>query len=477
MHKLCASLMVLGLAWLAACGAAEPVRRVPAAQFRLNPSVRYQPIEGWGGLLANWHWADGASGPSTPIPDAYEPALLRELVFDLGLNRFGLNFPAVIIEKTNDNQDPRVINRSGFDFSTIDPYIREQLLPLRDLLRERGERFVLYGSVILYKPSEGPRGTPRFVVEDAEEYAEFCIAALEYLRGFGLEPDYWAIVNEPDLVDIWTPAQLAERIVVLGRRMREAGFATRIAAPETVQPAGVTGWLSAIAATPGARPYLGAISYHSYDYDPTIGERPPVAPRAAAANWGRLLGLPIAQSEQGQAGKKNAKTRWNGLAYEFALDIAENILADLLYANAAAWQMHAIIGWGEPGNPNAAGAFALALRDGSGYDKPAQYWGARHFTRWLRPGAVRVGLQGAQPRSPVMAAAFLTPAGRPLIVAMNRSAHEHEIHISGLPAGDYSLSLTTRVAPAVEHRLAPLAAGQPLRFTLPGESIATFFTE
>jgi hypothetical protein len=407
---------------------------------------------------------------------ALEPVLLRELVFDLGLNRFGLNFPA-LIEKVNDNADPRVINPAGFDFSKIDPYIREQLLPLRDLLHERGERFVLYGSAVLFQPSEGPRSTPRFLVEDAEEYAEFCIAALEHLRGFGLEPDYWAIVNEPDLVGIWTPAQMAARVVALGRRMREAGFTTRISAPETVQPAGVSSWLSTLAATPQVRPYLGGISYHSYDYDPTIGERPPVAPRAAVANWGRLLNLPVAQTEQGQAGKKNADMRWNGLAYEFALDIAENILADLVHANAAAWQIHAIIGWGELGDSHVAGTFALARRDGSGYDKPAQYWGARHFTRWLRPGAVRVGLHGAQPGSPVMAAAFLTPAGRPVIVAMNRSPHEHHIQIGGLPAGDYSLSLTTRSAAALERRLAPLTAGHPLRFTLPGESIATFFTE
>lgn len=467
--------MALCLALSPACTLRESNQRAPLAEFRFDASARYQTIEGWGGLLANWHWVDGASGPGTPIPDSVEPQLLRELVYDLGLNRFGLNFPATFIEHVNDNDNPHSINSSGFDFSTTEPYIREQLLPLRDLLRERGEPFLLYGSVILYRPQDGPRGTPRFVVEDPEEYAEFCIAALEYLRGFGLEPDYWVLVNEPDLVRIWTPAQLAERAVLLGRRMREAGFATRISAPETVQPGGVSTWLSAIAATPEARSYLGGISYHSYDYDPTTGERPPAALRASVANWGRLLDLPIAQTEQGQAGKKNAATRWNGLAYEFTLDIAENLFADLLHANAAAWQLHAIIGWGELGNAHAAGTFAIARKDGSGYDKPAQYWAARHFAHWLRPGAVRVGLHPAEPRSPVLAAAFLTPAGRPVIVAMNRGQQEHELRITGLPAGDYAASLTTRDAKAVERALPPLAAGQPLRFTLPAESIATFF--
>jgi O-glycosyl hydrolase len=288
-------------------------------------------------------------------------------------------------------------------------------------------------------------------------------------------PDYWVLVNEPDLVRVWTPAQLGERMVLLGRRMRRAGLATRISAPETVQPGGVSAWLSAIAATPEARGYLGGISYHSYDYDPTIGQRPPAAPRASVANWSRLLNLPVAQTEQGQAGKENAATRWNGLACEFTLDIAENIFADLLHANASAWQMHAIIGWGQLGNARAAGTFAIARKDGSGYDKPAQYWGARHFTRWLRPGAVRVGLHSSLPRSSVLAAAFLAPSGRPVIVAMNRGTQEHELRITGLPAGGYTVSLTTREVRAAERALVPLTAGQSLRFSLPAESVATLF--
>ena len=460
-----------------ACRVAEPPSRARVAAFTFDSSVRYQTIEGWGGLLANWHWVDGASGPSTPTPNSVEPVLLRELVFDLGLNRFGLNFPAVFIEPANDNDDPRAINPAGFDFSKTEPYIREQLLPLCELLRGRGERFVLYASVILYRPSTGPRGTPRFVVEDPEEYAEFSIAALEYLRGFGLEPDYWVMVNEPDLVRVWTPAQLADRIVRLGRRMRAAGFATRIAAPETVQPAGVSTWLSALAGTPEVRAYLGGISYHSYDYDPTVGERPPAAPRTAVANWGRLLNLPVAQTEQGQAGKKNAAERWNGWHYEQTLDIAENIFADLLYANASAWQLHAVVGWGDIGGKETGGTYISARRDGSGYDKPAQYWAARHFAHWLRPGAVRVGLRGAAGQSPLLAAAFLTPAGRPVVVAINRASTAQELLVNGLPAGSYRVSLTTREQKAAEQSLTPISAGQPLRFTLPAQSLATFYTD
>jgi len=473
----CLSLLLACFVSQISCHGGETPERAPVTRLHFDSAIRYQTIEGWGGLLANWHWMDGASGPSTPIPDAFEPELLREVVIDLGLNRFGLNFPAAVIEKVNDNEDARAMNPQGFDFSTIEPYLREQLLPLRDLVRQRGERFVLYGSVILYRPQASGRGTPRFIVEDAEEYVEFSMAALEYLRGYGLAPDYWVLVNEPDLVRIWTPAQLAERVVLLGQRMRRAGFATRISAPETVQPGGVSTWLSAIAGTPEARRYLGAISYHSYDYDPTTGERPPAAPRAAVANWGRLLNVPVAQAEQGQAGKKNAHTRWNGLQYEYTLDIAENIFADLLHGNASAWQMHAIIGWGELGSAHSAGTLAIARKDGSGYDKPAQYWGARPFTRWLRPGAVRVALHGTRPRSNVQAVAFLTPAGRPVIVAMNRSRQQQELHIGGLPAARYAVSITTRDEKGTERPAAGLTAGEPLRFLLPPESIATFFTE
>lgn len=50
---------------LTGCGAQEAAQRTPVAKFHFDPAARYQTIEGWGGLLANWHWVDGASGPST----------------------------------------------------------------------------------------------------------------------------------------------------------------------------------------------------------------------------------------------------------------------------------------------------------------------------------------------------------------------------------------------------------------------------
>ncbi len=469
-----ATALALCLALLPACSSSQFSVRTPRTVFAFDPAARHQTIEGWGGLLANWHWSDGASGPATPIGDDVEQHLLRELVFDLGLNRFGINLPAARIEPVNDNDDPFTVNRAGFDFSKIDPYVREQLLPLRDLLRERGEPFVFYVSVVLFQPKPG--GTPRFIIEDHNEYLEFALVAMDYFRGYGLEPDYWIVVNEPDFVRVWTPAEYARIAVQLGERFRRAGYRTRISAPDAVHPSGASAWLATLTNTPGARQYLGMISYHSYDYDPTIGETPPVIPRAAIANWSRELGLPVAQTEQGQAGKKYAATRWDGMQHEHALDVAQNIFADLSYANASAWQLHAVIGWGTLPDPRIGGTFIAARLDGSGYDKPAHYWAVRHFSHFLRPGAVRVGLRIATPsRSSVLAAGFLSPDGRPVIVAINPSQSPRDVRFSNLPPGAYRLSLTTRDQKAAEQPLGTLAPGQRLDYTLPPESIATIW--
>jgi O-glycosyl hydrolase len=474
-HDATAIALTASLTLFAACTASEFSVRAPQAVFAFDPAARHQTIEGWGGLLANWHWADGASGPGTPIRDDVEQHLLRELVFDLGLNRFGINLPAGRIEPVNDNDDAFTVNRAGFDFSNIDPYVRDQLLPLRALLRERGEPFVFYASVVLFSPTPG--GTPNFIVENPDEYVEFALVAMDYFRGYGLEPDYWIVVNEPDFVRVWTPADYARLTAQLGERLRAAGYRTRISAPDAVHPSGASAWLATLVNTPGAREHLGMISYHSYDYDPTIGEAPPSAPRAVLANWSRELALPVAQTEQGQAGKKNAATRWGGLQHDQALDIAQNIFADLLYADASAWQLHAIIGWGTLPDARIGGTFIAARHDGSGYDKPAHYWAVRHFSRFLHPGAARVGLRPVSPRSLVLAAAFLSPAGQPVLVAMNSSQAAHDIRFTNLPPGAYRLSLTTREQKGAEQSLGVLSTGQSLDFALPPESIATIWQE
>lgn len=462
------------LLWTSACalpgnrGRGENAPAVFTLSF--DPSKRYQVMEGWGCALFNLRFVDNQNLPLSPAAEALQRQMLEELVLDLGLTRFGMGLLVDQIERVNDNDDPYATNLAAFDLSRVDLYIREIVLPARELVAARGERFVFTLGAMTH-PFRWI-GKLSFVNDDPEEYAEFGVTLLQHFRQFGIEVDYWVIHNEPDLMRQWTPAKLGTYVTTLGRRMRAAGFATRIATPETVRPEGVAKWLGAVANTPGALPYLGQITYHSYDFDPTAGELPPAAPRISVAQWARQLKLSVAQTEQSASGRRNPK-RWDGTHFELGLDLAENLWADLTYAQVNAWQQYVAFFPGRLGEEHAGGQYLLVNPDNSGYVKPPNYWVLRQFMRYVRPGAVRVGLQVSPAGGPVRASGFLSPQGKPVIVAFNPGRTPAELRISALPAGEYRMSRTSRTQNDEEVAPRRLAAGHTLTLLLPSQAILT----
>lgn len=473
-------------ALLGACSlpSAKPASEPRAVKITLDRQQRFQTMEGWSGEVPNLHWNGGDEpqyqGPTTPIHAALREELAEVLVNDLGMNCYQHNLFSGLIEKTNDNQDPYTANPAGFDFSAVDPYIRELLAPLRDKVQARGEPFVFSIKVLTGVPRTS--GTDSFHRKSAEEYGEFAVEVLQHFRAGGIEVNYFAIENEPDLRG-WDPARLGEFTARVGRRIREAGFATQISSPETMTPGGVAQWLGAVVNTPGALPYLGQITYHSYDYDPTAGQSPPAAPRISVANWGRNFHLTIAQTEQSVWGRRNPQ-RWNVQAYEQSLDIAEQIFADLNWANVSEWRYYLAFGvWREGQREGAAPLFLQA--DPAGFGKPGEnwftgivrlksYWALRQFMHYVRPGAVRIGAKVSPANADVRAAAFVSPQGNTVVLGLNRSKEAATLSVV-LPAGEYRLTLTTRTQNGEGLPARRVAAGEPLDIVLPGEGILTIW--
>jgi len=457
---------------LAACSIDPAVREAGGAvEIRFDASRRYQTIEGWGGGIPSWSESD----PGRLRREVFEkhlPTLLDALTRDLGLNRFYSELYATDVEPVNDNEDAFHADMRGFHLNRLEELIRGVILPLRERVRARGDHFVFYIRGFAQRGRFDAR--PNVLDENPDEYAELALVVLEKFRGHGISADYWVIQNEPELTVKWEPGRLGIFTARLGKRLRAAGFATRVAGPETLAPDGVPKWLTAVAQTPGALEVLGVVTYHSYDYDPTRGEPPRLAARRAVAALARQLRLPVAQTEQGGGGRANPEL-WDGSRYEGALDIAESVWADLTAGNVSAWELHSIFGtrdvqrrWG--GGPGTAGSSGAPADD-----MPSHYVALAHFTRYVRPGAVRVAAKLVSGAGGVSAAAFLSPAGKPVLVLMQRSSTPRTVRVSGLPAGEYALSLTTRSKRGEVSALTPVAAGGNLVFELPGESIATIW--
>jgi hypothetical protein len=349
------------------------------------------------------------------------------------------------------------------------------MVPLRDKLRSRGEPFVFSIKVISAAPRGiGPPGVHR---RNTYEYAEFAVVVLQHFRKMGIEAQYWTIENEPDLHSGWyTPERLGERIAVVGERLRAAGFPARLVVPEASRPGNVPLWIAGAVNARNALPYIGQISYHSYDYDPTAGELPPPPTRSTVANWARKLGVGVAQTEQSPWGRRNPG-RWTATSFEQSLDLAEQIFADLNWANATEWQLYQAFGVAFSGEPS-SGAPVFLKGDYSGMTpRPKFSWTLRQFMRYVRPGAVRVALQILPQDATVRAAAFLAPNGKAVLVAMNRRMHPIEVHLLGLPAGDYRMCWSTRTADGEDQPPFQFAKGVTSGPRIPAESIVTLWQQ
>ena len=139
--------------------------------------------------------------------------------------------------------------------------MREIILPLKRRVESRGVPFSSYVSLGQEK-SEIPRHW-----NNPEEYAEVAEAFLTYLKtNFDFEPTFWVIYNEPDLAGFSTQ-EVTANIAALGPRLKQKGFNTKIQFPETETPDKAMPWLSSILSDHRVTPYLGMISFHSYDYN------------------------------------------------------------------------------------------------------------------------------------------------------------------------------------------------------------------
>ena len=186
----------------------------------------------------------------------------------------------------------------------------------------------------------------------------------------------------------------------------------------------------------------------------------------SVAQWARVLGLPAAQTEQSTAGRRH-RDLWNGENYQESLDLAENLMADLIYADASAWEMHTVFGGDGSG-------YVVLNSDLTGFSKPVYYWALRQFMHYVRPGAVRVALT-ASAKTAVQAAAFVSPQGRPVIVLLNRTNRPAEVHVTHLPAGQYNIATTTRTRNCEEEAPRELRPREPFRLLLPEESMVTIW--
>ena len=364
-----------------------------AVEVTLDPDVQYQTILGWG--AASW---------SPPwVSQSLREALIRDAVNELGLTRLRLELPsgngaeARAWEWLNDDWDPLTINWSAFNTAAADRRIAEMVVPFKQAVEANGDPFNIYVSPSLF--DGGSSGAaPVWLLNNPGEYAEFALAYLLNLKNtFGIEADFYCILNEAGNNNPFNASVVAQMIKTLGPRLETAGLSTRIEFPESVNAqAAWNSYIQNVMGDEDVWPYVGCLSYHLY------GTNDPY--RSYIRDLGLSMSLPTAQTE------------YMNLNMNYLYD-------DLILGGVSYWEIYGL-GQCFEWNPN-----------NTSFNRINQYWNFRQVMHYVRPGAVRIEAVSSDPNLRVLA--FMHD-GLMTAVLINGSG-SRAARIQNLPVGTYGI--------------------------------------
>ena len=398
-------------------------------EILIDSSIGYQVISGWEATTQA-----GQLHPSYPL---FRDSVLSLAVNDLGINRLRLeirsgsenthdwyaDFAAGRIDMAtwrchryapiNDNGNPQLRNDAGFQFSELDDKITRVVLPVRALLSARGE--ALYLNVTYVAFSRQACGAPVTAHDDPEEYAEFALATVQHMDSrYGLVPDSWEVILEPDNTDFWRGRQIGEAIVATAKRFAAHGYGhIKFVGPSNTNMSRATTYFDEMAQVPGALSHVSEIAYHRYGG--------------------------VSQSTLDALADRAASNQIGTAMLEHIGSDYEDLHDDLSIGNNSAWQQFALAF-----NKTEDDGAQYYLIDVSNPSAPRITAGARtpylrQYFRFIRRGARRIG--AASRRASLDPIAFINPNGRRVVVVKCDGAASFAI--GGLPAGRYGVSHAT----------------------------------
>jgi hypothetical protein len=448
MHTISAASIVVVLSLFAsACTQGEAV-------ITVDPTERFQVMRGW--------------EVTTDMEDEEHPESIpfyRDTVYDMAVSEVGIDRVRLEVRSgaentnrawekfssgqikyqdwrpmryptVNDNDDPNSINWSGFDFSELDTSVDTIVLPLNQRIEARGERLFINLCYVAFTDQikEG-----KYEHDNPEEYAEFVLATYLHLKEkYGLVPDVWEVLLEPDNGQKqWNANLMGRAIVAASAKLKANGFTPAFVAPSTKDMANAAPWIEEIAKVPSAMENVAEFSYHRY--------------RSSSAANARAIGK-IGE----RFGKPTGMLEW-----WFKNGTYKVLREDLVQARNSSWQGQVIrtlfdIDFANPRAPVVTIASDTRMN--------LQYF------RYIRLGAQRIGASSTDPRN-TRPTAFVNSDGRMIVVADTKGAVT--LTIRGARSGKYRVSYALDDRSVVDPEVVtPLANGDVV-VRMPGRGVIT----
>lgn len=302
-----------------------------------------------------------------------------------------------------------------------------------------------------------------------QAYANYLVHYLQDYQREGITIPYVSFLNEPDIPVkyssmLMNPQQAADFVKVLGPTLKKAGLSTStqiICCESETWLTTKQDYVPAIANDPIASSYVPIYSGHGYIH-------PPDSPVTAVSPGKRIW-----QSEWGTF--KPWTPAWDQGDLAAGYTDSGFIWAQQIYTALTAANVSAFFYWwgaaNDPQNKNQA----LIRIHGSSFDVSKRLWAFANYSRFVRPGATRIGATTSN--NNLLVTAFNNTDGSVAIVVQNTTTHTMTVPIAlpmGIPNG-------TQVLPYITDTTHNTAKQDPVTIrngvfpaTLPSRSLITY---
>ncbi|HEY6268852.1 MAG TPA: glycoside hydrolase family 30 beta sandwich domain-containing protein [Candidatus Acidoferrum sp.] len=403
------------------------------ANFKINGDVKLQKIDGFGASIM-----EAGIMTLNTLPADKQEEVLRAL-FD---PQAGAGFTAM---KTP---------VAGTDFQSAGPWYTYDDTPgdveLKNFSVERDfgpngvGTYILrarkYGNFVLQAPIDYPPDWMLFDVKKHQDIqpkyyavlAKYFIRYLEEYKKRGIVVDYLSLFNEPE--EVYTKIKYPEITILLrdfvGPALQQSGLATKLMMSEAPERKVAYKRYPVVLDDPAARKFVSVVAYHGYDFKnfdkiAELEKKYPDLPfwmdelcYAYEAGYPKNKKLPIYDFDDG--------------------DVWGNIIFNDLEAGTSAWlYWNAILDetggpWavspvhGNP-DPNIQHPVVILNKTTHEITYTGTYYYLAHFSKFVRPGAVRIQTSGNT--KGVRTMGFQTPEGGFVVQLLNSLDRESAVNI------------------------------------------------
>jgi hypothetical protein len=490
------TVLIVALAGLLnACTVSSPSTSLPlltptpgaVVRLEIDGTHRYQTFLGFGAALEPWELKGSYHRDSPALPevlsgsDQDKQAIARLLFSDLGIHHARLFLGGYESSKGN------------FDWGAIRPHTDFVRLAKPNGLQMWWATFTIDNGPLqqwLRMPGSTCVLDPARVDDDVD----WLLAAALHFRDLGIPLPYLAINNEPDFgwcqqhppgpkIAIDDYVRIAGR---LGQRLRAEHLDTQLVVSDGLNPQASLAYMQAVLADPSARPYVGALAYHSYADaypDPaailqTSAEGNPthtaMAIRAQVWDLAQQYHLPVWMSEVCVCAPPRPLSD-----FELGRARLNHVYDELTIGNVSVFDAMNLFLFDRPGVRDEL-VHVYFRPDGSLERYAIAPYGylLGHYAKYILAGSVRLDVASSDPR--VRLVAFRRPDGGLVLVGLNNNtvAVQAKINLKGLATIPARMSVVTSREGALCQRASDtLVQNTEIRLALAPLSVTTLASQ